>query len=406
MKIFLSWSGPRSRAVAKALNDWLPNVIQGVEPFYSPEIERGVRFNNAIDAALASAQFGIICLTPDNLQSRWIHYEAGALSKSQKAGASTGGQSTLWTFLHGLTVKEVPFPLGNFQHTVAKKDDVFRLIQSINGRLKIPLGGRVLGNAFEQSWSSLKKMLKAANKLAPHSPVSNDAEFRKFVDLGIEEVHKHLDDQDLQEFLKGAKNIKVLKTWFPESRQIAAGLKCAIMKGAKVKLLLLKPGTDLLKERSLGAGEKDWWGSFMIHYAVDVVHKSLLEKQREADRRKKKCEPGRNLEEQEQEPRVRIAFYNSWPGCPVIWYDKTILVGFYIRGKSSPSWPWLRINKRSDLAKALEKQFDDLWKDAKYLDTPKQMKSWLRRNKGLAPLGVVPETSAKSKSRKSVTPSA
>ena len=30
MKIFLSWSGPRSRAIAEALNDWLKRVIQAV----------------------------------------------------------------------------------------------------------------------------------------------------------------------------------------------------------------------------------------------------------------------------------------------------------------------------------------------------------------------------------------
>ena len=37
MKIFVSWSGDFSHAVAKALKDWLPNVIQAVEVFLSSE---------------------------------------------------------------------------------------------------------------------------------------------------------------------------------------------------------------------------------------------------------------------------------------------------------------------------------------------------------------------------------
>jgi hypothetical protein len=52
MKIFLSWSKPRSRAVAEALNDWLKRVIQVVKPFYSPDIEKGAKWSNELDAAL------------------------------------------------------------------------------------------------------------------------------------------------------------------------------------------------------------------------------------------------------------------------------------------------------------------------------------------------------------------
>ena len=32
MKVFVSWSGSRSKAIATALSGWLPLVIQSVEP--------------------------------------------------------------------------------------------------------------------------------------------------------------------------------------------------------------------------------------------------------------------------------------------------------------------------------------------------------------------------------------
>ena len=112
MKIFISWSGKRSRAVAKALNDWLPKVIQAVKPFYSPEIEKGTKSVEEINSSLEGTSFGIICLNKENLESPWIHYEAGALSKTDGA--------RIWTLLHNLNHSDVAQPLAQFQHNANK----------------------------------------------------------------------------------------------------------------------------------------------------------------------------------------------------------------------------------------------------------------------------------------------
>lgn len=158
MKIFLSWSGERSRAVAEALYDWLPRVIQALKLFYSPEIEKGSDWSTVLDAALKDTGFGIICLTPDNLKSHWIHFEAGALFKTQGA--------MIWTFLHGINHGDVDQPLGKYQHTVAEKEDVYRLLTSINGRLAeaggSPLSAAILRDTFEKNWVELEEKLKDA----------------------------------------------------------------------------------------------------------------------------------------------------------------------------------------------------------------------------------------------------
>ena len=44
MKVYLGWSGERSKAVAEGLRDRLPALLQGVEPFLSAHIDAGARY--------------------------------------------------------------------------------------------------------------------------------------------------------------------------------------------------------------------------------------------------------------------------------------------------------------------------------------------------------------------------
>ena len=83
MKVFISWSGETSFEVAKILKEWIPCIIQDVEPYFSSEdIDKGARWSTDIAKELEEASFGILCVTRDNLQSQWLNFEAGALSKA------------------------------------------------------------------------------------------------------------------------------------------------------------------------------------------------------------------------------------------------------------------------------------------------------------------------------------
>ena len=37
MRVFISWSGDRSRRIGEALRRWLPGVLQAVRPYFSPD---------------------------------------------------------------------------------------------------------------------------------------------------------------------------------------------------------------------------------------------------------------------------------------------------------------------------------------------------------------------------------
>ncbi|HEV7646278.1 MAG TPA: TIR domain-containing protein [Pyrinomonadaceae bacterium] len=208
MKIFISWSGNSSRMVAEALNDWLPRVIQAVKPFLSSDIEKGAKWSNELDDALEGTRFGIICLTPDNLNSDWIHYEAGALSKTKNA--------LLWTFLLNLKQADVKQPLGKFQHTLAEKLDVLKLLKSINAKLGEigidPLKEGLLEEIFEESWSKLESKLKNASELIDlpvmvkdDSPVPN---LRREGDK-LDEILEILRNQQRQEGFEKNANIAI-----------------------------------------------------------------------------------------------------------------------------------------------------------------------------------------------------
>ena len=52
MKVFISWSGERSRLVATALHQWLPLVINDVDPFISSDIDAGACWQSEVAAGL------------------------------------------------------------------------------------------------------------------------------------------------------------------------------------------------------------------------------------------------------------------------------------------------------------------------------------------------------------------
>ncbi len=68
MEIFISWHGKRSHAVAVALRDWLPLIVNAFKPWLSSaDIDKGARWRAELAAKLGSVTAGIFCLTPSNL---------------------------------------------------------------------------------------------------------------------------------------------------------------------------------------------------------------------------------------------------------------------------------------------------------------------------------------------------
>ena len=209
MKLFISWSGDRSRSIATSLKAFLPNVLaQKVEPFLSSaDIGKGQRSMAVLDAELESTDFGVVVLTMDNQHEQWINYEAGALGRSLKAGRVA-------PLLVDLTPADVTGPLSLFQMTsLTKRDDVLHLVQNINGSLEDPMPPETVEVLFDRYWTNfeaefatvaasngpvktmrdsndmLEEILSIARSLERRQPVSRD---ELLVDAKIDQVREEL----------------------------------------------------------------------------------------------------------------------------------------------------------------------------------------------------------------------
>lgn len=169
MKVFLSWSGSRSREVASLLSDWLSCVIQVSRPWISTrDLDRGSLWFGEINDQLKDTTVGVICLTQENKNRPWILFEAGALAK----GLST---SRVCTLLVDLAPQDIEDPLAQFNHTFPTKDSMLSLVRTLNNALgNIALDNRVLEQVFATYWPQFEKdfqqVIKDTESATPMKP--------------------------------------------------------------------------------------------------------------------------------------------------------------------------------------------------------------------------------------------
>lgn len=180
MKLFISWSGTYSQKVAGVLKRWIPGVLQSVDVFYSPDdIGKGENWNNRLSKELEECNYGIICLTPENVAAPWIHFEAGSLAKAMDSRVSA--------LMLGINTSDVKGPLSRFQNTRFEEKDVHSLIRSINDATEHPLSSESLTYIFNIMWPHLKqeietiqqemsKALPSAKVVEPATPIAKDTD--------------------------------------------------------------------------------------------------------------------------------------------------------------------------------------------------------------------------------------
>lgn len=192
MKIFISWSGLPSHAVALAVKDWLQLIFNPIKVFVSSEdIRKGKKWPHIIGKELEETHFGIACLTRDNLNAPWLLFEAGALSKLPESSVST-------LLLGGLSPAEIgTSPLSHFQHTTFEKEDFYKLAHTINEMLGNAKHSEVnLRRTFDKWWDELAATVEKALKreATPEQTRKPEDMLKEILDI-VSQIAKRMPDR-------------------------------------------------------------------------------------------------------------------------------------------------------------------------------------------------------------------
>ena len=161
MKLFISWSGERSQALAQALHEWLPLVLHYVEPWLSEaDVSAGERWAQAVAKELEASNFGIICVTPENVGSPWVLFEAGALAKSMQG-------AKVIPLLLNLEFSDITGPLAQFQAKKVERSGLGEVVQSINHATDHAIPDDRVRQLFVALWPELEKRMAEIPKEVP-----------------------------------------------------------------------------------------------------------------------------------------------------------------------------------------------------------------------------------------------
>jgi hypothetical protein len=130
-------------------------VLHYADPWLSEkDIDAGERWASEIGKLLEAANFGIICLTAENLEAPWILFEAGALSKALQT-------ASVCPYLLDLDFKDLTGPLAQFQAKKAERSQTLEMLYAINSKAPNPLDASRLTELFEALWPKLESGIKA-----------------------------------------------------------------------------------------------------------------------------------------------------------------------------------------------------------------------------------------------------
>jgi hypothetical protein len=134
------------------------------------DIGKGTRWTHDLAKELEGSNFGLVCLTPENLSAPWLHFEAGALSKL--------GTSRVAPILFQMKSSDVKGPLTDFQLALLEnKEEMRRVLKSVNNAMDPGEANSVWEGTFESLWGELVNGINTLiiqNKIQITSPVSGN----------------------------------------------------------------------------------------------------------------------------------------------------------------------------------------------------------------------------------------
>ena len=157
MRVFIGWSGDRSRLVSGGLKSLLEYTFEGIDVFVSDYIEPGEAWGPRLQTELEQSEFGILCLTAENFEAPWLLFEAGAMAKKFESSRTRVVPYLIDTLPEG----SVRSPLSQFQQVHADREGTLFLVKSINALRESPQASDRLLKVFNGGWSEFEQTMKA-----------------------------------------------------------------------------------------------------------------------------------------------------------------------------------------------------------------------------------------------------
>ena len=151
MKIFISWSKTYSGKIANELKVWLKEAFDSkIDTFISSEgIGSGTDWYRKISEELDSSELGILVLTPENINSPWIMYEAGALSNKK----------AIIPILFERNPNQVEGPINKRNYIVYNKKSFLKLLLDINEIINAGVSKKALNAFLNTEWEILQSKI-------------------------------------------------------------------------------------------------------------------------------------------------------------------------------------------------------------------------------------------------------
>jgi hypothetical protein len=162
--VFISWSGHASLGIAKVLRLWLRSLVQLVDPWISPDIAAGERWQATLSGKLVDAKYGILCVTRDNATAPWLIFEAGAMARSFD-------QSRVVPLLFGIDVADLTGPLSQFQSVVGDRTGIFKIVKELHAVTQSRMPDAELQMLFDTLWPSIEKGIAEACDVLVDQPL-------------------------------------------------------------------------------------------------------------------------------------------------------------------------------------------------------------------------------------------
>lgn len=167
MKVFISWSGDTSRAIARQIQDWLGIIVQKADFWISQrDISPGERWALVLSKALEDCNIAIICVTQDNKNSQWIHFEAGAIARPVNG--------KVVPLLFDINSSDLDGPLSQFQSVPLNQNGMSELVRILHEDTGTELEIKQHEKLFSQMWPMLQEQINMIKLSQQHGKTIED----------------------------------------------------------------------------------------------------------------------------------------------------------------------------------------------------------------------------------------